>query len=259
MTTPLAATVEGSGPDILLIHGQPGSGADWAGVRRELRERYRVIVPDRPGYGETGGGAVGIADNATALAALLDELGSTEVIATGHSFGAGIALALAQRDGQRLSKLVLVCPVTPGDRLGVVDRVLATPRIGAVTARAGFAAAGWVLGATRVQRRVTRLLPGLDPAHLPEVARSWRNGSLWRSFYREQRALFDELPRLRDGLPQIAVPTTVVIGTHDRVTNPDAARTFASAVGARLVEVPHAGHMLPMQEPAEVAKTIAAA
>ena len=256
MTTGVAATVEGSGPEVLLIHGQPGSSADWAGVRRLLSGRHRVLVPDRPGYGDTGGRAVGMSENADAMAALLDEHGASDAAVAGHSWGAGVALALALRHPKRVRRLVLVCPVTPGDRLGVVDRMLANPRVGATTARTGFAIAGRALRSQRVKARVAHFLPGLDAGRLDDIARAWRGGSVWRSFYHEQRALFEELPRLREGLAALTVPTTVVIAAHDRITDPDAGREFAARAGARLVEVRRAGHMLPMQAPEEVAAAI---
>ena len=258
MSESLAAHVEGSGDDILLLHGQPGDAADWAGVTRLLAPRHRVIAPDRPGYGRTGGRAVGIRENAQAVARLLDELGAGPVVAAGHSFGAGVALALAQLHPVRVNRLVLICPVTPEDRLGLADRLLASRRVGAATARIGFAAAGWGLAREGVQRWIGRVLPGLDTERLPDIARSWLHGSVWKSFYREQRALFDELPGFRDGLARFAVPTTVVIASHDRITDPEAGRAFAAAVGAQLVEVPRAGHMLPMQAPDEVAAAIGA-
>ncbi|MFL5886032.1 MAG: alpha/beta fold hydrolase, partial [Thermoleophilaceae bacterium] len=100
MSAPLFATDDGSGPAVLLVHGQPGTGADWAGVARALRDRFRVIVPDRPGYGSTGGRAAGIADNADALAGMLVDRGVDSAIVAGHSWGAGVAIALAERHPQ---------------------------------------------------------------------------------------------------------------------------------------------------------------
>jgi pimeloyl-ACP methyl ester carboxylesterase len=252
------ATDEGSGPAVLLLHGQPGSGADWAGVARVLRESHRVVVPDRPGYGATGGRALGIAENACAMAALLEERGIEGAIVAGHSWGAGVAIAMAEHHPETAGRLVLVCPVTPEDRLGPVDRLLASRRIGPALARAALWAAGSVLERPRLRRQVARVLPGYGVERSPEIAREWRTGPAWRSFWTEQRALFDELPALRDGLPEIRQPTTVVVATHDRITDPAAGRRFAASVGARLVEVPRAGHLLPMQAPREVAEAIAA-
>lgn len=259
MTAPVAARVTGEGPDVLLLHGQPGSSGDWSGVARALSGRFRVIVPDRPGWGVTGGEALGIAGNAEAMVALLDSVGSECATVAGHSWGAAAALALAERAPSRVRALVLLCPVTPGDRLGRVDRLLADRGFGAAATRAGFWAAGTALSTAALRRLITRLLPGIDPELTPEIAHAWRRGTLWRSFHREQRALFDELPALADGLADLSVPTTVVVGAHDRITSPAAGRAFAASVGARLVDLPRAGHLLPMQAPGQVADAIAGA
>ena len=121
--------------DVLLLHGQPGTGGDWAGVAAALRERgLRVIAPDRPGYGTSALPAGGFEHNARAMAGLLD--GPTVV--AGHSWAAGIALAMAKRHPDKLRAIVLVCPVTPGGRLGRLDRALAGRHAGPIIARAGF-------------------------------------------------------------------------------------------------------------------------
>jgi pimeloyl-ACP methyl ester carboxylesterase len=62
----------------------------------------------------------------------------------------------------------------------------------------------------------------------------------------------------REGLADIAVPTTVLVGTHDRLTPVRRARVLAERIpGAELVVLPGAGHMLPLEEPERVADAIA--
>ena len=64
----------------------------------------------------------------------------------------------------------------------------------------------------------------------------------------------------RSGLADVAVPTTVVVGSRDLLTPPRLGRALAAAIpGARLVEVPGAGHMLPYEEPDRLAELILAA
>jgi pimeloyl-ACP methyl ester carboxylesterase len=244
-----------SGTAVLLLHGQPGSGADWAGVERELRPRFTVMAPDRPGYGVSPLPAGGFDHNARAMVALLDEVGVERAVVAGHSWGAGVALAMAEHNPERVSALTLVCPVTPGDTFGRIDRALADRRAGPVLARAGFLGAGVALARPRLRRRIEGFLPGSDLSHWPDLARDWRRGRAWRSFWVEQRALLDDLPTLT--APK--VPSTVVVGSRDHVTSPEAGRRFAAEAGARLVEVAGAGHLLPMQRPQAVAAAIEAA
>lgn len=233
--------------DVLLLHGQPGTAGDWTGVAAELRERdgLTVLAPDRPGYGASELAAGGFDHNARAMAELLDG----PVVVAGHSWGAGVALALARRHPEKVRALALIGPVTPEDMLGRLDRVLAGRRVGPVIARASFLGAGAALALPQLRRRIEPLVPGADPSRWPELARSWR------TFWVEQRALFDDLPSLRG---PIDVPATVVVGTRDHVIDPAAARRYAASIGAHLVELPRAGHLLPMQRPAEVARAIAA-
>jgi len=49
----LAVQVVGAGPDVLLLHGIPGSGSVWDGVATRLAEHHRVVVPDLLGFGES--------------------------------------------------------------------------------------------------------------------------------------------------------------------------------------------------------------
>jgi pimeloyl-ACP methyl ester carboxylesterase len=184
------------------------------------------------------------------MEALLDQAGAERAVVAGHSWGAGVALAMAKRRPERVQALVLVCPVTPGERLGRLDRILAGNRAGPLLAHLAFLGAGAALARPALRRRIEPLVPGSDTSRWPELARAWR------SFWVEQRALIDDLPTLRGAL---AVPATVLVGARDHVTDPKAAARYATEVGARLVEIPDAGHLLPMQRPAEVAGAIATA
>ena len=57
----------------------------------------------------------------------------------------------------------------------------------------------------------------------------------------------------RPTLPTITVPTLVLVGEHDALTPPaDAAAMAAAIPGARLVVVPHAGHLSPLENPRAV-------
>ena len=47
----LASIERGSGPPVVLLHGQPGSGSSWEPVTRRLEREFRVLAPDRIGYG----------------------------------------------------------------------------------------------------------------------------------------------------------------------------------------------------------------
>lgn len=62
---------------------------------------------------------------------------------------------------------------------------------------------------------------------------------------------------LRAGLERIAVPATVLVGTHDRLTPPPLGRQLAELLpDAELLLLPGAGHMLPLEEPDRIIDAI---
>src|SRR2546423_2291832 len=98
-----------SGPevDVVLLHGQPGGPFDWHAVVTDLPPGFRAHLPDRPGYGRNERPAAGLADNADDLVRQLDHLGVERAIVAGHSWGGGVALAMAERHPERVAGLVL--------------------------------------------------------------------------------------------------------------------------------------------------------
>ena len=223
----LAASDVGSGPRaVVLLHGQPGSGADLGALADALAPQMRVIVPDRPGYGRSGGQAVGFEENARRVVGLLDGLGVARATLAGHSWGAGVALAAARLAPERVDALALISPVTPGGRLGLVDRVLANPLLGPPLLRAGFGLVGRSLSLRPVRRLAAAALPGLRYEDVLATAAQWRTAPVRRSFFTEQRALVEELPALSPALASIDVPATVVTGTRDRFASRGTRRSW---------------------------------
>ena len=259
----LAAVDRGSGPTVLLLHGQPGSGASWDPVADRLVDRFRVLAPDRPGYGATAGEARGIADNAELAAALLEVTGAGPATVVAHSWAGGVGVLLADRRPDLVHGLVLVGAACTPDSVDGLDRLLALPAVGEALTVAGLVALGEVLP------RVRRLAPRVPAAFrdqflatLPDQGvLGGERGALGRhrrSFVTEQRALVDELPAVHAALPRITVPTAVVVGTWDVVVRPGAGRTLADGIaGAELVELPRAGHFVARDSPDELAGIIA--
>jgi pimeloyl-ACP methyl ester carboxylesterase len=257
----LMADVSGTGSAIVLLHGQPGSRGDWAPLTRRLQGDFRVIAPDRPGYGQTGGRARGFRGNAAAVLTLLDRLAITQATVVGFSWGGGVAVALAELAPERVSGLVLVSSVGPGESLDWLDRLLAMPRVGTPLMAVGLVVTSAALSLSPVRRAVRRRNRAIaDDDYVPEpkeLVSGWRANRVWHSVVTEQRSLIDELPLLEPGLSAIGVPTVVMVGGADRTVPPDSGRRVADAIpGARLVEVAGAGHLLAHEHPDHVAAAV---
>ena len=101
------AVVAGTGPDVVMIHGAGGNAREFTFSFLDLlKDRYRVIIFDRPGLGYTdrtsneyervlGTEAESPAEQAAMLQAAAIELGVDNPILVGHSYGATVALAWA--------------------------------------------------------------------------------------------------------------------------------------------------------------------
>lgn len=247
---------------MVLLHGQPGSAADWAAVAVRLRDRFTVVTPDRRGYGRTGGKAVGFRANAAAVVDLLDRLELDRAVVVGHSWGGGVALAVAETAPERVAGLVLVASVGPGERVGLADRLLAVRPVGTLVATFAVVAASRVLSHPRLRLLVARRAHLNVPAGLAGESRqtfwaAWRPGGVAHSFAIEQRALIDELDDLGAGIAAVKAPTTVLTGTADRIVPPTTAQRLSAVIGgARLVTLPEAGHLLPFDHVEDVVQAV---
>lgn len=248
----------GSPGPVLLLHGQPGSARDWDGVRAAIDGRAQLVAPDRPGWDGVSR-AQDLEGNAAAGLAALERAGGGAAVVVGHSLGGAVAAWLAASRPERVSRLVLIAPAANAQSLVAIDRVLAAPVVGELASAAALAAAGAAL-ATGPLRRVISTDLGLDGRYLDRAARRLLMPRTWGSFVAEQRMLIRELPELETRLAQISAPTTIVIGTADRLVPAASARRLAGQIPqAKLIEIRGASHLLPQQHPHRVAEIILAA
>ena len=106
----------GEGPPLLMLHGGGPGANGMSNFSRNipaLAERFRVIVPDMPGYGRSTKGLDRkdpFGDLARAMLGLLDALGVERAHALGNSLGGACALRLALEAPDRVDRLVLLGP-----------------------------------------------------------------------------------------------------------------------------------------------------
>ena len=233
---------EGDGPPVLFIHGFPLDHSMWDAQRRAFRDHYRVLIPDLRGFGRSGlvKDPVSIPQWADELALLLDAAGvHTPVTVCGLSMGGCIALAFTQKYAARMSGLVLCdmrsvgeSPEGKATRLKMADRVVSE---------------GTTVAAEAMLPRLFG--PRTNEDH-PEIVDRIRNvilASSPRSIAAGQHALADR-PDFTAFLPNIKVPTLVIVGEHDVISPPTEMKATADTIpGAEFVSIANAGHMAPME------------
>ncbi|KMS89873.1 alpha/beta fold hydrolase [Prauserella rugosa] len=240
---------------LVLLHAYPLDARMWNAVRGPLSAHTRVITPDQRGMGRSpfpesdAASEPSLDDAARDVVALLDRLELDRVVLGGCSMGGYLTMAVLRAAPERVGGLVLVDTKAEADgdearanRLSVAERA-ESEGIG-----------GWLADAM-----VPNLLSGHTREHQPEVAALVREliesqqpaGVAWA-----QRAMAAR-PDSTDTLRQSDVPALVLVGQQDGLTPPDAARAMVDALpDARLVEIPNAGHLTPLEAPDAVATAI---
>ena len=234
---------------MVLLHGQPGSGADWKQVEERLPDGLNVLAPDRPGYGASRRPAGGFAAGARALLAEMDARGIDQAVLVGHSYGGGVALAAARLAPERVAGLVLLASVGPGCLTGA-DWPLAAPVSGEFFALMAWWLSPWLARAGLAADEFVNL-------------QTWGNahrdhGPLWRSFLTEQRALMRELDELTASLPEVTQPVLLLADARDRIIPVRATHRLAAALpDARVELLTGPGHHLPRRAAPRIADAIA--
>lgn len=104
----------GSGPPILFHHGFTGSHDGWVPIAERLRDRFRCILMDCRGAGDSEhpDGGYTIAQYAQDVVGMLDHLGLDQVAYVGHSMGGGIGFQLGLEHAERFTHIMLVTPIS---------------------------------------------------------------------------------------------------------------------------------------------------
>ena len=247
--------------ELVLLHGQPGSPADWQLVAGRMPASLHAVASDRPGYGASLLPAGGFAANARAVLDDLDSRGITRAVLVGHSYGGGVALSAASMAPGRVEAVVLLASVGPGC-LTVWDRLLAAPGAGPLCAQAAWRLTPWIARArlAAIARRRGRPLRPDEHVNWQVWGHAAQGYSpLWRTFLTEQRALLRELDELEHAIASVQAPVLVLADPEDTVVPFRTARRLTRALpDARLVLVEGAGHHLPRRAHAVVADAIVA-
>jgi pimeloyl-ACP methyl ester carboxylesterase len=247
-----------TGAGVVFLHGQPGYGSDWRDVCAQLPPDTAWIAPDRPGYGASQLPAGGFAWNASATLQAMDAAQIDQAVLVGHSFGGGVALAIAEAAPHRIRGIVLLAPVGP-DCLNLGDHVLAAPYLGPLLALWAWTLTPWAARLWRIvlQRRAGRDLRSDEAIALDIWGNSrHRNGSMRRTFLVEQRALFSELDALLVAVPEVHAPVLLLADPHDSIVPFATAQALQKLLpDARLAPVA-GGHHLPRRRPEMVALAI---
>jgi 4,5:9,10-diseco-3-hydroxy-5,9,17-trioxoandrosta-1(10),2-diene-4-oate hydrolase len=222
----------GTGAPVVLLHGGgPGASglSNYARNIDALASRFRVIVPDMPGYGRSAKGVDRrdpfgyLADH---IRGLLDELGISRAHLVGNSYGGACALRLALDTPQRVDKLVLMGPGGVGTTRGLPTAGLNSlfsyygGEVPSLDKLRTFIRTYLVYDGDTVPDSLieSRYAASIDPEAVadPPLQRPSGLRTLWRmDFTRDRR------------LAGLTAPTLVIWGRDDKVNKPSGAAMLA--------------------------------
>jgi 3-oxoadipate enol-lactonase len=240
----------GDGPPVVLLHPFPANHEFWLPVAEALASRYRLILPDLRGHGQSGAGEgpATMAKHAADVARVMDDAGVGRAPLIGVSIGGYLLFEFWRMHRGRVAALGLCNTKAPADntearaaRLQAANDVLErgvepflqsmVPRLFGKTTRE--TRPDLIEGALRMMRQ-------MSPEDIAQVQRGMA-----------------ERPDSTDTLKTINVPTLLVTGDEDMMTGINEAELMRQHIaGSQLRVIPKAGHYSPWEQPAEATRLL---
>ena len=238
---------EGSGPDVLFLHGAGGLEGVYDDLIARLAGSFRVSAPELTGYGESTGEELleDMLDFTLHTWDVADELGLERPHLVGHSLGGMIAGEMASVVPQRPASLTLLAPAGMWlDEHPIAD-IFATlphelPALLFHDAAAGAAA----------------LTGGVDFTDMDALVEFFISNA--KQLGTAGKMLFP-IPnrRLSKRIYRLTAKTLIVWGESDALIPPVYGPHWQSLIpGSELVMIGAAGHMVPVEQPDQVAAAI---
>ncbi|MFD6063710.1 alpha/beta fold hydrolase [Rhodococcus wratislaviensis] len=256
----------GSGPTLLLLHGGAPGETGWdsfAACIEVLRARFRVIVPDQPGFGQSrlveDSGLPYNAISAKAMAELLSHLDVGRVHVSGNSLGGGVALRLALEYPDLVDRIVLIAPFVRG----FCPQFLAPPSEGAALLHDYYPHPS----PNKMRHLLTRLVADVSTVpHLDTAVASRYEGTLRPGIEAASQRLASggwvedyERRTPAQWIGTIDRMTLVLWGRDDRFCPTDDAFHYLSALRrSELLVFPETGHWLQQERSTEFASYVTA-
>lgn len=234
----------GSGPVLILVHGFPFDRTMWADQVSGLSDVRRVIAVDLRGRGRGPDGSRAgwsMDDLADDIAQTIDSIGVDKVDLAGLSMGGYVLFAFWRRHRERVKSLILIDTKASDD---ASEAKAAREKAADLATEGGtsalFADLGPKLtapGATgKVVDRLKKMFGGIPGEASAADALAMR-----------------DRPDSTPDLAAITVPVLVLHGEQDQLMPLAVGEELASQIpGARMVSIPNAGHVSPMENPEAV-------
>ena len=226
---------EGQGKPLVLLHGWGGNLDSWFPVRQTLKNDFKVVSLDLPGFGRSPLPRTvwGVQEYADFIKNFLDDLKTDKPTVIGHSFGGQIALRFARDFPELTGKLILV------DSAGIRRKSPKTLayQTAAKTGKLIFS----IPGLKRFESKAKSKLYNRIGEHDYE-----QSGTLKETF----KKVIDQ--DMRPILKDVGCPTLIVWGENDKDTPINDAKLMNLTIpNSRLSILTGTGHFSYLEKPEE--------
>jgi 3-oxoadipate enol-lactonase len=238
--------VLGKGPPVVLLHPFPASHEFWLPAAQALISRYRLILPDLRGHGDSGigEGPATMEKHAADLARVMDDADVGRAPLIGVSIGGYAIFEFWRRHRGRAASLVLCNTKASAD----------SPE----------ARAGRLQAAAEVLERGTEpFFESMIPKLLGKTTRDARPDLVQGVLGMMRKMSAEDVAQVQRGMAErpdsvatlktVNVPTLIVTGEEDILTGlPEAELMRQNIAGSQLRVIPRAGHYAAWEQPEEV-------
>jgi 3-oxoadipate enol-lactonase len=237
---------QGSGKPLVLVHSALTHSGMWDTQMPTLTPHYRVVRYDLYGYGQSAFTVQKKINHVADLKALLAHLGIEKVSIAGVSMGAEMVLDFALAHPQIVEKLILVGAGIegyeyPADAMAWWNDFISQIKANDFDRAIEVFLDGAIEGVdeklpTELRARLKAMMQTYNFRHYSDDTLLWAAPAS------------DKPPAAR--LSEIACPTLVIVGEQDLQVMQDIATFITNGiVGAQKIVVPHAAHLVNMQQP----------
>ena len=240
----------GDGSPVVLLHPFPAHHEFWLPVAEALSSRYRVILPDLRGHGDsgTGEGPATMEKHAADIARVMDDANIVRTPLIGVSIGGYLLFEFWRKHRDRVSALGLCNTKAPAD--------------GAEARAARLAAANDVLG-----RGTEPFFESMIPRLLGKTTRETRPDLVEGALRMMRKMSPEDVAQVQRGMAErpdsvgtlktIHVPILLLTGDEDILTGVNEAELMRLHIsGSQLRVIPKAGHYSAWERPTEVARLL---
>ncbi|HVW25817.1 MAG TPA: alpha/beta fold hydrolase [Polyangiaceae bacterium] len=253
----LRVALSGNGPPVVLLHGLFTHHGAWDAVVDEMASEFRLVAPDFPGFGESEKPLVSrfpydIGAFAEVVADLFAALDVGRAAVVGHGLGGAVALTLAARHPELVSRLVLVDSVCFDAPVDLRRRIALLPFIGGFVLKQLW---GRSTFRSFFRSNVLSNRPGYPIERIDRYYEKFDDPAARGSALATLRATRDTRP-IEALTARVHAPTLVVWGRADRLVPARFGLRLSRSIRGAGFELMDTGHAPHEESPAEFASIL---